>query len=302
MTDSDKDARLIIVVSDRILDRAREAERIAKQLGKRLQRVLGKYVGETEKNLARLFDAAERSGAILFFDEADALFGKRTEVRDSHDRYANTAIDDLLKVAEQHSAVIICAVTAIDEATLPARCCIERVPQKRPEIDLRDITEADLPILFEQQRDPEGIHMAAFTPKDPGDLETFTAKWRKILAQASVVKKAIVVDGDFVGNVVCFDRLGRREIGYWIDRAHWGRGIATAAVALFVQQIPTRPLFACAAYDNHASVRVLQRTGFELIERERGFAAARDEEIEELVLRLEEEPQARPNEAPPAPG
>jgi len=64
--------------------------------------VVSKYIGETERNLKRIFDAAERSGAILFFDEADALFGKRTEVRDSHDRYANIEIDYLLQRMEDY--------------------------------------------------------------------------------------------------------------------------------------------------------------------------------------------------------
>src|SRR5262249_34655405 len=61
-----------------------------------LSSVVSKYIGETEKNLRRVFDAAEQSGAILFFDEADALFGKRSEVKDSHDRYANIEINYLL--------------------------------------------------------------------------------------------------------------------------------------------------------------------------------------------------------------
>src|SRR5262249_18365132 len=62
-----------------------------------LSSVVNKYIGETEKNLRRLFDAAEDGGAILFFDEADALFGKRSEVKDSHDRYANIEVNYLLQ-------------------------------------------------------------------------------------------------------------------------------------------------------------------------------------------------------------
>jgi ATPase family associated with various cellular activities (AAA) len=71
--------------------------------------VVSKYIGETEKNLRRLFDAAEESGAILFFDEADALFGKRSEVRDSHDRYANIEIDYLLQRMEEYRGLAILA-------------------------------------------------------------------------------------------------------------------------------------------------------------------------------------------------
>jgi AAA+ superfamily predicted ATPase len=83
--------------------------------------VVSKYIGETEKNLRRVFDAAERSGAILFFDEADALFGTRTEVRDSHDRYANLEINYLLQRMEDYSGLAILATnrrSALDAAFL----------------------------------------------------------------------------------------------------------------------------------------------------------------------------------------
>jgi len=72
-----------------------------------LSQVVTKYIGETEKNLRRLFDAAEEGGAILFFDEADALFGKRSEVNDSHDRYANIEINYLLRRMEDYKGLAI---------------------------------------------------------------------------------------------------------------------------------------------------------------------------------------------------
>lgn len=84
-----------------------------------LSRVLSKYIGETEKNLAKLFDEARESGAMLFFDEGDALFGKRTETRDAHDRYANVEIAYLLQRMEQHEGVTVLATNRlrdIDEA------------------------------------------------------------------------------------------------------------------------------------------------------------------------------------------
>lgn len=83
--------------------------------------VVSKYIGETEKNLKRVFDAAEASGAILFFDEADALFGKRTEVKDSHDRYANIEINYLLQRMEDYRGLAILATnrkSALDSAFL----------------------------------------------------------------------------------------------------------------------------------------------------------------------------------------
>jgi ATPase family protein associated with various cellular activities (AAA)/winged helix domain-containing protein len=86
-----------------------------------LSRVVSKYIGETEKNLARIFDAAQASGGVLFFDEADALFGKRTEVRDSHDRYANIEVSYLLQRIEAYSGLSILTSNlkdSIDEAFL----------------------------------------------------------------------------------------------------------------------------------------------------------------------------------------
>ena len=100
------------------------AEILARHLRLDLQRidlagVVSKYIGETEKNLRRVFDAAEASGAILFFDEADALFGTRTEVRDSHDRYANLEINYLLQRMEDYAGLAILATnrrSALDGA------------------------------------------------------------------------------------------------------------------------------------------------------------------------------------------
>jgi SpoVK/Ycf46/Vps4 family AAA+-type ATPase len=100
------------------------AEVIANELRLNLYRidlsaVVSKYIGETEKNLRRLFDAAEDGGAILFFDEADALFGKRSEVKDSHDRYANIEINYLLQRLEAYRGLAILATnmkSALDAA------------------------------------------------------------------------------------------------------------------------------------------------------------------------------------------
>jgi AAA+ superfamily predicted ATPase len=86
-----------------------------------LSRVMSKFIGETEKNLAGLFDAARSCGAMLFFDEAEALFGKRSEVSDAHDRYANVEIAYLLQRVEEHTGVVVLATNRmgdLDEAFL----------------------------------------------------------------------------------------------------------------------------------------------------------------------------------------
>ena len=98
-----------------------------------LSRVVSKYIGETEKNLRRVFDAAEESGAILLFDEADALFGKRSEVKDSHDRYANVEVSYLLSRMETYRGLAI-LTTNLRRRSTPPSCgasvssCISRFP------------------------------------------------------------------------------------------------------------------------------------------------------------------------------
>ncbi len=102
------------------------AEAIAHELGQDLYRVdlaavVSKYIGETEKNLAIAFDEADRGSAVLFFDEADALFAKRTEVKDAHDRYANIEVNYLLQRLEAFTGLVILATNrqaALDEAFL----------------------------------------------------------------------------------------------------------------------------------------------------------------------------------------
>jgi SpoVK/Ycf46/Vps4 family AAA+-type ATPase len=86
-----------------------------------LSQVVSKYIGETEKNLGRIFDMAEQSGAMLLFDEADALFGKRSEVKDSHDRYANIEVSYLLQRMEDYRGLAILTTNmknALDQAFL----------------------------------------------------------------------------------------------------------------------------------------------------------------------------------------
>jgi ATPase family associated with various cellular activities (AAA)/Winged helix domain, variant len=118
-----------------------------------LSAVVSKYIGETEKNLRRVFDAAEEGGAILFFDEADALFGKRSEVRDSHDRYANIEVSYLLQRMEAYRGLAILATnlkSALDTAFLRRIRFVVEFPfpdaSQRAEI-WRRIFPADTPVV-----------------------------------------------------------------------------------------------------------------------------------------------------------
>jgi SpoVK/Ycf46/Vps4 family AAA+-type ATPase len=118
------------------------AQVVANALGRELYRVdlaavVNKYIGETEKRLKRVFEACERSAVVLFFDEADALFGQRTQVKDAHDRYANIQIDYLLQRMEQFDGVAILATNRkhdLDSAFLRRlRFVVDFLPPGVPE-------------------------------------------------------------------------------------------------------------------------------------------------------------------------
>lgn len=151
---------------------------------------------------------------------------------------------------------------------------------------LRGVVPADVARFFEHQLDPVARRMAAFTAEGSTDRTVFEARWDVILADPSIAEKAIVVDDEVVGYLVCFDRTGEREVGYWIARSHWGRGIATAALRSFLDQLAARPLHACAAQDNRGSLRVLEKCGFAFLREEPAMANARGGPIVGVHLRL----------------
>ncbi|HUR97573.1 MAG TPA: ATP-binding protein [Pyrinomonadaceae bacterium] len=115
-----------LFVGEKGTGKSTAGEVVANQLGLNLHRidlaeVVDNYVGETEKNLDRLFEIAKETGAVLYFDEADALFGKRSEVKDSHDRYANIEVGYLLQRMENHNGLVILTTNRkkdLDEAFL----------------------------------------------------------------------------------------------------------------------------------------------------------------------------------------
>src|SRR5262245_47896346 len=102
------------------------------------------------------------------------------------------------------------------------------------EVELREVVEADLPIFFEHQLDPDATRMAAFPSRG---RDAFMAHWAKILADATVVTKTIVADGQVAGNIGSWEQLGERQVGYWIGRQYWSKGIATRALAAFLQEV-----------------------------------------------------------------
>lgn len=155
------------------------------------------------------------------------------------------------------------------------------------EFSLRDVLQADLPVFFAHQLDPEAQAMAAFTARDPTDRRAFMVHWQRILADPSTANRTIVVDGQVAGSVGSFEEAGHREVTYWLGRSYWGKGLATRALAEFLAHAdPTRPMYARAAKDNAASLRVLEKCGFRIVGEDKGFANARGREVEEFLLRL----------------
>jgi len=155
------------------------------------------------------------------------------------------------------------------------------------EVALRAVDDSDLDALFEQYRDPESVRMAAFTTGDPDDRVAFDAHMATVRTSPEVSTRAITVDGQLVGNIAHFVIDGDTEVTYWIDRSFWGQGIATRALALLLESVPVRPVFARAASDNMGSLKVLQKAGFVITGTEISFANGRNAEIEETLLRLD---------------
>src|SRR5512143_2787145 len=123
---------------------------------------------------------------------------------------------------------------------------------------LRDVIASDLPIFFEQQFDPIANQMAAFPARD---REAFMAHWTKIMADEANILKTILYDEQVAGNIVSWDHSGEQEVGYWLGREYWGKGIATRALVALLEQVKTRPLYAYVAKHNLASIRVLEKCG-----------------------------------------
>jgi RimJ/RimL family protein N-acetyltransferase len=148
---------------------------------------------------------------------------------------------------------------------------------------LRDVTQDDLPIFFEQQRDPVATQMAAFPARD---WQAFMMHWAKILGDETVITQTVLFDEHVAGNVVSFEMADTRKVGYWIGRQYWGKGIASAALAAFLDQVQARPLYAHVAKHNRASLRVLEKCGFTIFGAERVNFDTSGEQIEEYLLKL----------------
>ena len=150
-------------------------------------------------------------------------------------------------------------------------------------VQLRDVIEADLPIFFKQQQDPDAVKMAAFPSRD---RDAFMTHWARIMADRSVILKTILFDGQVAGNIVSFVQSSEREVGYWIGKEYWGKGIATKALTVFLDHVETRPLYAHVAKHNIGSRRDLEKCRFTIVGDDK-FLEANGREVEDFILKLE---------------
>lgn len=153
-------------------------------------------------------------------------------------------------------------------------------------IKLRPTEIADLDILFEFQLDEEGGHLAAFMPKDHTNKSAYISKYTRLIADPTVNNQTIILNNSIVGSIAKFVMEGNAEITYWIDRKFWGQGIATKALNEFLRIESTRPILGRVAFDNFGSQKVLEKSGFVKIGTDKGFASARQTEIEEYIYQL----------------
>ena len=150
-------------------------------------------------------------------------------------------------------------------------------------VRLRPVQPGDLPRMYEMQLDPESNRMAVTIARTG---EAFGSHWAKALDDPAITARAVLVGEALVGYISCFPVDGQDHVGYWIDRAHWGMGIASRALHLLLREVTKRPLVATAATGNGASLRVLQKCGFVVEQVRLSPASERYPECEEAVLVL----------------
>jgi RimJ/RimL family protein N-acetyltransferase len=137
--------------------------------------------------------------------------------------------------------------------------------------------------MYDMQLDPESNRMAVTIPRT---REAFDANWAKALNDPGNTARAILVGEALVGYISCFPMDSQDHVGYWIERAYWGMGIASRALRLLLQEVTKRPLVATAATSNGASLRVLQKCGFIIEQVRLSPASERYPECEEAVFVL----------------
>lgn len=136
---------------------------------------------------------------------------------------------------------------------------MKAAPRASSGVAIRDVTNHDLETFFEHQLDSDATRMAAFPARD---REAHVAHWHKIMRDPTVATRTVLFDGRVCGNIVSWEENGERQVGYWIGKSFWGKGVATAALSQFLEVVTTRPLYTHVARHNVGSIRVLEKCGF----------------------------------------
>ena len=152
-----------------------------------------------------------------------------------------------------------------------------------PAVSLRSVEDRDLDVFFDHQADPQAVEMAAFPARDK---DQFAAHWARVRADDTLVLRTIVADGLVAGNIGSWPDHGQQLLGYWVGRDYWGRGVATQALALLLDEVTIRPLYAHVVAHNVGSIRVLEKCGFRRDRVQEAEAPATDDGVEELTYVL----------------
>lgn len=163
------------------------------------------------------------------------------------------------------------------------------VAQHQRQIQLREVADGDVPIFFSHLRDPQAAAMASITDGDLNERHTFETRWSKLLRDPDAVPRTIVdaETSEVLGHIIGFpDVDGEFRVSYWVDREHWGHGVATGALAAFLEEVPRRPIIARAPRHNEPAMVVLERNGFHRVGEESGYVLERGRVVDELIFRL----------------
>lgn len=155
-----------------------------------------------------------------------------------------------------------------------------------PRIRYRKTVLCDLDHFYTFQLDTDANYLAAFTAKDSMNKTAYMQKYAKFLDDPTINMYTIIANGIIAGSIAKFVMHGDAEVTYWIDKAHWGQGIATAALTHLLSVESTRPIIGRTAFDNIGSQRVLEKCGFVKVGEDKGFANARQAEIVEFIFKL----------------
>jgi RimJ/RimL family protein N-acetyltransferase len=246
-------------------------------------------LGQQEAVLTKLCRGLAPGGALVFTSGgADAPSEEQNSCMGPPMYHATLGIPKTLRVLADSGCV--CRHLEYDQhpeahVYLIAQKLAEDHPSTSGLVRLRTVERDDLPRMYQMQLDPESNRMAVTIPRS---AEAFDAHWANVMRDPGITAKAILLGEAMVGFISCFRRDGRTNVGYWVGREHWGKGIASGALKRLLLEVRTRPLYAHVATSNGASLRVLQKGGF-IIERVQVSPASdRYPECEEAVLVLHE--------------